>query len=126
MIMDTLLSRPQPNPLGIGHLEGRRGTSSQRYGQLDKCDPWNVGKRPSFIDAATNRLTFLVDEQGFLGPETEEDSFPGITSVRYHRNDLTIEVAHVVGYMGENYVQTRCNQPDKDGQGNWAQLGRNT
>lgn len=85
-----------------------------------------MGKRPSFIDAATNRLTFLVDEQGFLGPETEEDSFPGITSVRYHRNDLTIEVAHVVGYMGENYVQTRCNQPDKDGQGNWAQLGRNT
>src|SRR5262249_4106698 len=24
MIMDTLLSRPQPNPLGIGHLDAQR------------------------------------------------------------------------------------------------------
>jgi hypothetical protein len=54
----------------------RRGTSSQRYGQLDKCDPWHVGKRPSFIDAATNRLTFLVDEQGFLGRKLRKTVSP--------------------------------------------------
>jgi hypothetical protein len=71
---------------------------------VDKCDPWHVGKRPSFIGTATNRLSFLVDEQGLIGPETEKDKFvPGISRVRYHRNDTTIEVVHVVGYIGENY-----------------------
>ena len=94
---------------------------------MDKCDPWHVGKRPSFIETATNRLSFLVDEQGFIGPETEKDKFvPGISKVRYHRNDTTIEVVHVVGYMGENYVETRCREPGEDAQGDWTQLGRNT
>jgi hypothetical protein len=31
-----------------------------------------VGKRPSFIEEATSRLSFLVDDQGFAGPETTE------------------------------------------------------
>jgi hypothetical protein len=103
---------------------GRAGYGAD---QVDKCDPWHVGKRPSFIETATNRLSFLVDEQGFIGPETEKDIFvPGISKVRYHRNDTTIEVVHVVGYMGENYVETRCREPGEDAQGDWTQLGRNT
>ena len=94
---------------------------------MDKCDPWHVGKRPSFIETATNRSSFLVDEQGFIGPETEKDKFvPGISKVRYHRNDTTIEVVHVVGYTGENYVETRCREPGEDAQVDWTQLGRNT
>ena len=85
-------------------------------------------KRPSFIETATNRLRFLVDKQGFLGPETEKDKFvPGVSTVRYHRNDMTIEVVHVVGPMGEAYVETRCRrEADENGQGDLTHLGRNT
>ena len=86
-----------------------------------------MGKRPSFIETATNRLSFLVGEQGFIGPETEKDKFvPGISKVRYHRNDTTIEVVQIVGYMGENYVEARCREPGEDAQGDRTQLGRNT
>jgi Ser/Thr protein kinase RdoA (MazF antagonist) len=46
---------------------GRAGYGAD---QVDKCDPWHVGKRPLFIETATNRLSFLMDEQGFIGPET--------------------------------------------------------
>jgi hypothetical protein len=42
-----------------------------------------------------------------------------VSKVRYHRNDTTIEVVHVVGYMGENYVETRCREPGEDAQGDW-------
>jgi hypothetical protein len=85
-----------------------------------------VGKRPSFIEVATRCLSFLVDDQGFDGPETTEwspQSFPAITCLRYHRGEMTIEVCHVVAYMGENYVQTRCSRKDDEG---WIDLGRNT
>jgi len=86
-----------------------------------------VGKCASFIETATNRLRFLVDEQGFLGPETEKDKFvPGISTVRYHRNDMTIEVVQVVGPMGEAYVETRCRRETDNEQGDLTHLGRNT
>jgi len=87
-----------------------------------------VGKRPSFIEAATDRLRFLRDDQGFAGPEIERpwDRIPAIACVRYHRNDLIIEVSHVVGFMGENYVETRCRHKDGRGHGDWIALGRNT
>jgi hypothetical protein len=87
-----------------------------------------VGKRPSFIEQAASRLSFLVDDQGFAGPETTEwpqQPFPAVTRLRYHRSDITIEVAHVVGYMGENYVETRCRQRS-DEQGGWIGMGSNT
>jgi hypothetical protein len=86
-----------------------------------------VGKRPSFIEAATSRLRFLVDDQGFIGPETEKDRFvPGISTVRYHRHDMTIEVLHVAGPMGESYVETRCRREIDNEQGDLTHLGRNT
>jgi hypothetical protein len=87
-----------------------------------------VGKRPAFIEEATSRLSFLVDDQGFAGPETTEwpqQPFPAVTRLRYHRSDITIEVAHVVAYMGENYVETRCRRKD-DEQGGWIGMGHNT
>jgi len=91
-----------------------------------RCDAWQVGKRPSFIELATRRLSFLVDDWGFAGPETGNpaQSFPELTRVCYHRGDMIIEVVHVAGYMGEEYVQTRCRR--KDGRhGDWVELGRN-
>jgi len=73
-------------------------------------------------------LRFLLDGQGFAGPEIERpwDRIPAIACVRYHRNDLIIEVSHVVGFMGENYVETRCRHKDVRGHGEWIALGRNT
>jgi hypothetical protein len=78
-------------------------------------------KRPSFIEIAVERLGFLLSEQGFAGPELEHpwDRVPAIARVRYHRRDMTIEVTHVVGFMGENYVQTRCHLKEADGPGEW-------
>lgn len=68
-----------------------------------------MGKRPLFIEVATGRLSFLADDLMFAGPEIElpGDRIPAIAHVRYHRSDVTIEVTHVVGFMGENYVETR-------------------
>jgi hypothetical protein len=91
------------------------------------CDDWQVGKRPSFLDEATSRLSFLVEDRGFVGPETERppQPFPAVTWLRYHRSDMTIEVVHVVAYMGEDYVETRCRlKGDEDG--GWIELGHNT
>jgi hypothetical protein len=87
-----------------------------------------VGKRPSFIEAATDYFRFLVDDHGFAGPEIERpwDRIPAIAHVRYNRSNLTIEVVHVVGFMGENHVETRCHLKDDDGQRDWIALGHNT
>lgn len=86
-----------------------------------------MGKRPAFIEAATSRLRFLVAEHDFLGPETEKDKFvPGVSTVRYHRNDMTIEVVHVVGPMGEAYVESRLRREIDNEQGDVTHLGRNT
>jgi hypothetical protein len=87
-----------------------------------------VGKRPSFIEEATSRLSFLLDDQGFAGPESTEwprQPFPTVTRLRYHRSDITIEIAYVVAYPGENYVEARCGRKD-DEQGGWIGMGRNT
>ena len=85
-----------------------------------------MGKRPSFIEIAASRLAFLVEEHDFAGPEVQHpwDRIPAIARVCYHRADLTIEVLHVVGFMGENHVQTRCHRTDEDG--DWIELGSNT
>lgn len=84
-----------------------------------------MGKRPSFIEVATDRLSFLADDLMFAGPEVERpgDTIPAIAHVRYHRNDVTIEVTHVVGFMGEKYVETRCHHKDGNDEDNWATLG---
>jgi hypothetical protein len=73
-------------------------------------------------------MRFICDDQGFDGPEIERpwDRIPAITRVRYHRNDLVIEVSHVVGFMGENYVETRCRHKAGHGEGDWIRLGSNT
>jgi hypothetical protein len=78
-----------------------------------------MGKRPSFIEVATNRLGFLAGDYGFAGPEIERpwDRIPAVTRVGYHRSDMTVEVSHVVGFMGENYVETRIQRKDGNGQG---------
>jgi len=87
-----------------------------------------VGKRPSFIEVATNRLSFLADDHGFEGPEIERpwDRIPAVTRVCYHREDVAVETVHVVGFMGENRVETRCRQKDGDSEGDWVLLGSNT
>jgi hypothetical protein len=87
-----------------------------------------MGKRPSFIEAATDRMRFLHYDLGFDGPEIERpwDRIPAIARVRYHRKDLIIEVSHVVGFMGENYIETRCRYKDGREDGDWMELGNNT
>jgi hypothetical protein len=87
-----------------------------------------MGKRPSFIEVATDRLSFLADDHGFVGPEIEQpgDRIPAIAHVRYHGSDVSIEVTHIVGFMGEAYVETRCRHKDGSGEGDWAVLGSNT
>ena len=86
-----------------------------------------MGKRPSFIEVTTDRLGFLHGH-GFAEPEIKQpwDRIPAITRVQYSSNDMTIEVSHVVGFMGENYVETRCRRTDGNGQGDWTQLGSDT
>ena len=86
-----------------------------------------MGKRPSFIEVATDRLSFLADGHGFVGPETErpEPGIPAMTRVSYHRSDVTVEVVHVIGFMGENYVETRYRRKDGKGEGDWMTMGRN-
>jgi hypothetical protein len=73
-------------------------------------------------------MRFLHDDQGFDVPEIERpwDRIPAIARIRYHRHDLIIEVSHVVGFMGENYVETRCRHQNEPGDGAWISLGNNT
>jgi hypothetical protein len=73
-------------------------------------------------------LSFLTDDHGFAGPEIERpwDRIPAIASVRYHTSDVTVEVVHVVGFMGENHVETRYRRKDGKGEGDWIALGSNT
>jgi hypothetical protein len=60
-----------------------------------------------------------VNDRGFAGPEIERpwDRIPAIARARYHRSDQVIEVSHVVGFRGENYVETRYLRKDGGGQG---------
>ena len=90
--------------------------------------PWLLFLGFRTLPLAHECLRRAVPAQGFLGPETENDKFvPGISTVRYHRNDMTIEVVHVVGHMGEVYVETRCRrEADENGQGDLTHLGHNT
>lgn len=69
-------------------------------------------------------MRFVCDDQGFGGPEIERpwDRIPAITRIRYHRDDLVIEVSHVVGFMGENYVETRCRHKAGRDEGDWIVL----
>jgi len=61
-------------------------------------------------------LSFLVDDHGFEGPEIERpwDRIPAVTRVGYHRKDVTVEIVHVVGFMGENPVESRYRHKDGD------------
>jgi hypothetical protein len=73
-------------------------------------------------------MRFLADEHGFAGPEIVHpwDRIPAITHVSYTRSDITIEIIHVVGFMGENYVETLYRRADGDGEEAWTRLGNNT
>jgi hypothetical protein len=84
-------------------------------------------KRPSFMDLASGCFRFLVDEHGFTGPEllAPGDRIPAVGHVRYHRPDMTIEILHVVGFMGENYVQTQYRTAGAANR-DWTKLGSNT
>jgi hypothetical protein len=85
-------------------------------------------KRPSFVEVATDRLGFLAHDHGFAGPEIQhpEETIPAIAHVSYHRSDATVEIVHVVGFMGENYVETRCRRKEGSSEGDWMTLGNNT
>jgi hypothetical protein len=39
---------------------------------------------------------------------------------------VTVEIVHVVGFMGENHVESRYRHKDRDSGGDWVPLGSNT
>jgi hypothetical protein len=39
---------------------------------------------------------------------------------------MTVEIVHVVGFMGENHVETRFRSKDGDTEHDWVPLGSNT
>jgi hypothetical protein len=63
-------------------------------------------RRKSFVAEATSRLAFLCGEYGFAGPEVSEqqDDYPLVMRVRYHRADLDVEESLILSYGGEEYV----------------------
>lgn len=64
-------------------------------------------RRTTFVDEATSRLEFLIQEHGFAGPEvTRGSDYPLLIRVSYHRGDLDVEVSLVLSYGGEEYVTT--------------------
>jgi hypothetical protein len=69
-------------------------------------------RRKSFVAEATNRLAFLCDEHGFAGPEVaEQDGYPLMVCVSYHRADLDVEESLVLSYGGEEYVTATVVSP---------------
>ena len=61
---------------------------------------------------ATARLAFLADELGFAGPEvTDQDDYPLMICVSYHRADLRVEASLVLSYGGEEYVTLAAMYP---------------
>jgi hypothetical protein len=87
-----------------------------------------MGKRPSFTGLAVDQFRFLAEQCGFTGPEVQAppDRIPAVASVRYRRADVTLEIIHVVGFMGENYVEARLRDPAAHGGSDWTVVGQHT
>lgn len=69
-------------------------------------------RRKTFVAEATSRLGFLIREHGFAGPEVaQEDGYPLLIRVSYHRSDLDVEESLILSYGGEEYVMARLLHP---------------
>ena len=78
---------------------------------------WRVDvRRKSFVAEATSRLAFLCGEYGFVGPEVsgQQDDYPLVMWVRYHRADLDVEESLILSYGGEEYVTAAVVYPISD------------
>jgi hypothetical protein len=76
-------------------------------------------RRKTFAAEAASRLDFLIHEYGFADPEvTQEDVYPLLIRVSYHRSDLDIEETLILSYGGEEYVTAsvlQANSASKTG-----------
>src|ERR1700761_3760546 len=69
-------------------------------------------RRQTFVPEATSRLAFLCGEHGFAGPEvTDQDDYPLMICVSYHRADLDVEESLILSYGGEEYVTATVVHP---------------
>ena len=73
-------------------------------------------RRKTFVAEATSRLAFLCDEYGFIGPVVsgQQDDYPLVMWVSYHRADLDVEERLVLSYGGEEYVTVAVVHPGAD------------
>jgi hypothetical protein len=61
-------------------------------------------RRKTFVAETTSRLEFLLREHGFAGPEiAQQDGYPLVIRVSYHRSDLDVEESLILSYGGEEY-----------------------
>lgn len=62
----------------------------------------------TFVAEARCRFDIVLEELGFADPEVDEnqDTYPLVIRVRYHRGDVTVETSLVLAYAGEEYVRT--------------------
>lgn len=74
---------------------------------------WVDVRRNGFVAEATSRLAFLCGEHGFAGPEVsgQQDDYPLVMCVRYHRADLDVEERLILSYGGEEYVTATVVYP---------------
>jgi hypothetical protein len=65
------------------------------------------------VAEATSRLAFLCDEYGFVGPEVsgQQDDYPLVMIVSYHRADLDVEERLILSYGGEELVAATVVYP---------------
>lgn len=62
----------------------------------------------TFAAEARSRFDVILQELGFAGPEMDQnqDAYPLVMHVRYHRGDVTVDTSLVLAYAGEEYVHT--------------------
>lgn len=62
----------------------------------------------TFAAEARCRFDIVLQELGFADLEVDQnqDTYPLVICVRYHRGDVTVETSSVLAYAGEEYVRT--------------------
>jgi len=62
----------------------------------------------TFRAEAIARMSFLVEDLGFLGPEFDDrsTSYPVVMTLRYHRAPMHVEVSLILSYAGEECIAT--------------------
>jgi hypothetical protein len=81
----------------------------------------------TFRAEATARMSFLVEDLGFVGPVFDDHGvgYPVMMSLVYHRAPLHVEVALILAYAGEEYLHTSLIVNRADGRSDPSEIGTN-